>query len=245
MDLNAGSLGFHKQPNKKTENSNDFNRIFANSEAPLLNAVLTKAAKQFPFFLKATRDSMTIKLCFGIIFILLVKSNADSLSGFDKIIYNSQESLMSIAENQLFFPMKCQDFINIVGTQYRTLAGLNNVVYTWDSLGIWAYQKPVVGDSEFTAIYFKFGNEKLPVAPKKMYSGVITIDSLEISNATTENEIIMNGFKRKGGGFYMKDYGCVKYMIMLDLDSGKIQNVSINWSCNPKPFFIKEKSTIG
>jgi len=81
-----------------------------------------------------------------------------------------------------------------LGEPSRTIDKVNKI-FVWDQQGIYAYSKvdrDVVHD-----ISFSFAKEEWDYAPHATFNGSIQLGGLQISKATTEAELLANGFTKE------------------------------------------------
>jgi hypothetical protein len=147
---------------------------------------------------------------------------------------------IGINSQSIMFPTKKEDLTRVFGPVTRLENGLNSAIFTWDSIGIWAYAESA--DSLIYAIYFKLGNEHLPVSPIRKFRGKIHLNKMVIDSNSTIDMLRNSPFEKKVGGFYMFQIRNVRYMIMRNMEDPKLQNFSINLR---RPLLIRTDSNYG
>lgn len=98
-----------------------------------------------------------------------------------------------IGERSCALPLAIGRLIEILGEPDET-HNLANTIRVWNEQGIYCYTKPNTGT--VYDISFLFARDKFDFSPTSIFSGTVTIESIQVAEGTSSKELIAQGFVR-------------------------------------------------
>lgn len=93
--------------------------------------------------------------------------------------------------NQLEFPFKSNELIDILGTEYTKHKLVNGTVYTWNEQGINAHES----DNAITCLAFSIQHDKTyKFTPKELFTGTISINAVPFDQLPITKEEVSDDF---------------------------------------------------
>ena len=143
--------------------------------------------------LHSTQKNETMKklISNSIILLLLIsfiKLNAQS----ESIIVKVSDNSFLINDAEIVFPTDLATIEKILNKSDRITKTKYSEIVSWDSLGITAYKSK--NSEEIKTIHFDFEIERFDFSPKNKFNGKVLINSLEMSNDSTKEDLNKIGF---------------------------------------------------
>jgi len=138
---------------------------------------------------------------------------------------------VTLNNKQARFPVSYATLVKMVGKPSRTKKG-ENLIHTWDELGILAYQQP--SSKQVSEIHFCFKpDSSLSFSPKKPFAELV-MNGTTLTADSTSDDVLAAGFK-KGDVFMQATAGSVKALCRFNdfAVPGKREAGLVNISCSP------------
>ena len=101
-----------------------------------------------------------------------------TLTQNQKIKITISGSSISVKGREIVFPIDTTELFRLLGPPDRT-SELSNTIFTWDNIGIIAYERP--NTNKVIQLGIAMGTKRYAFWPAKTFSGVLTIDNARIS----------------------------------------------------------------
>ena len=126
----------------------------------------------------------------------LFGGNKKSSIDAEKLVVDITETVITINGKDVDVPCHLERLTEMFGKPRRSASKSGNVIFTWDSIGIFCYTK---GNNVINCIAVKVKENddmKLPFDPKKLFKGTLTICGKDWEQTMFEGED-NDGFFRK------------------------------------------------
>lgn len=138
---------------------------------------------------------------------------------------------VALNNKQARFPVSYSTLVKMIGKPSRTKKG-ENLIHTWDELGILAYQQP--SSKQVSELHFCFKpDSSLSFSPKKPFSE-LAMNGATLTADSTSDDVAAAGFK-KGDVFMQATTGSVKALCRFNdfAVPGQREAGLVNISCSP------------
>lgn len=138
---------------------------------------------------------------------------------------------VALNNKQARLPVSYATLVKMIGKPSRTKKG-ENLIHTWDELGILAYQQP--SSKQISEIHFCFKpDSSLSFSPKKPFSE-LAMNGATLTADSSSDDVSAAGFK-KGDVFMQATAGSVKALCTFNdfAVPGRREAGLVNISCSP------------
>lgn len=130
--------------------------------------------------------------CLGFTFVVAVAIQSVCFAQETPVIEFKNKTVVS-GETTIRFPLRLNNLVKLWGKPDRTFAKVNTI-YTWDNLGVVAFQE--TKDGPISALQFEFIPEKPDHSPKCGFRGELRILGKSFNSKSDEASLTSAGFKR-------------------------------------------------
>lgn len=123
-------------------------------------------------------------------------------------------------------PLGLHDLVRLIGPADRA-SGLENTIYTWDQLGLLAYQAP--GEGTLLCLSICFRARAYDFAPRTPFSGMVQLNGTNIHAAATRSHLLEAGLQPEEFLPFLYVGACEHFEILAEFRGGLV-NVAVDWS---------------